>query len=187
MTRSCRSAALTLALVTGLAASPVRAGHLQDVQRAAAKKAESAPAADKAAPAAQDAEFKPLIDAYYAAWSSLDASKAAPFYAKDGGEIYYDIAPLEYAGWDAYAAGAKEHFFDQVTSASLAPHDDLRVTRRGKVAWTTETFHLSAAFKTGQQMEMDGRHTTIWEKRGSKWLIVHEHLSVPLQAPAPAG
>jgi ketosteroid isomerase-like protein len=29
-------------------------------------------------------------------------------------------------------------------------------------------------------MEVDGRHTAIWEKRGAKWLIVHEHVSAPL-------
>ena len=35
-------------------------------------------------------------------------------------------------------------------------------------------------FKGGGQTEMDGRHTAIWERRGGKWLIVHEHVSAPL-------
>jgi ketosteroid isomerase-like protein len=29
-------------------------------------------------------------------------------------------------------------------------------------------------------MELDARHTAIWERRGGKWLVVHEHISVPL-------
>ena len=33
----------------------------------------------------------------------------------------------------------------------------------------------------GKAMELDIRHTAIWEKRGGKWLIVHEHVSAPLQ------
>jgi ketosteroid isomerase-like protein len=42
------------------------------------------------------------------------------------------------------------------------------------------TFHLSGKKKTGESVEVDGRHTVIWENRSGKWLIVHEHFSVPL-------
>jgi ketosteroid isomerase-like protein len=35
--------------------------------------------------------------------------------------------------------------------------------------------------KDGKAMDLDVRHTAIWEKRGGKWLIVHEHVSAPLQ------
>jgi ketosteroid isomerase-like protein len=45
---------------------------------------------------------------------------------------------------------------------------------------TTVTFHLSAKPKAGGAMAIDCRHTAIWEKRGGKRLIVHEHLSAPL-------
>jgi hypothetical protein len=30
-------------------------------------------------------------------------------------------------------------------------------------------------------LDLECRHTAIWEKRGAKWLIVHEHVSAPLQ------
>jgi ketosteroid isomerase-like protein len=33
--------------------------------------------------------------------------------------------------------------------------------------------------KTGQKKSIEARHTAIWEKRGAKWIIVHEHVSVP--------
>jgi ketosteroid isomerase-like protein len=35
--------------------------------------------------------------------------------------------------------------------------------------------------KDGKGLEADTRQTAIWEKRGGKWLIVHEHVSVPMQ------
>ena len=35
-----------------------------------------------------DAEFKTLIDRYYAAWSSLNPDNAAPFYAKDADLVF---------------------------------------------------------------------------------------------------
>jgi len=71
-------------------------------------------------------------------------------------------------------------FFDQISSGKLTPNDDLKITRRGDVAWMTLTFHLSFALKTGTAMEIDCRHTAIWEKLRGKWLIVHEHVSAPI-------
>ena len=73
-----------------------------------------------------------------------------------------------------------EHWIDDIANSSFTPHDDLRVVRHGDVAWTTLTFHLSAVLKDGGGLVLDGRHTAIWERRDGRWLIVHEHLSVPL-------
>lgn len=127
-----------------------------------------------------DSEFKSLIERYFAAWSSLNPDNAAPLYAKDADLVFYDIAPLKYTGWTEYDKGVR-NVLGGFESLKLTPNSDLKVTRRGNVAWTTVTFHLSAKQKGGGQMETDGRHTAIWEKRGSKWLIVHEHFSAPLQ------
>ena len=71
-------------------------------------------------------------------------------------------------------------FTEPMVSGKLTPNDDLTVTQRGSVVWTTVTFHLTAKPKTGGALELDCRHTAIWEKRGSTWLIVHEHVSAPL-------
>jgi ketosteroid isomerase-like protein len=141
----------------------------------------SAQMKEAASKPAADAEFKALIDGYYAAWSSMNTDNAAKYYAtKDADMVVYDIAPLKYKGWAEYAKGVKENFFDGAVSAKLTPNDDLAVTRRGNIAWTTVTFHLSGKLKSGDSMELDARHTAIWEKRDAKWLIVHEHISAPL-------
>ena len=133
-----------------------------------------------AAKQAPEAEFKALIDRYYAAWSSMNTDNAAQFYAKDADLVFYDIAPLKYNNWAEYKEGVQKNFFDGATSAKLTPNSDLKVTRRGNVAWTVVTFHLSAKLKSGDSMELEARHTAIWENRSGKWLIVHEHISAPL-------
>lgn len=125
-------------------------------------------------------EFQTLIDRYYAAWNTGDPEKAAPLYAKDPDLVFYDITPLQYVGWAAYKKGVSA-VFASFASAKFTPRDDLRATRRGSIAWTTVTWHLSGKKKNGQAVEMDGRHTAIWELRGGHWLIVHEHFSAPLQ------
>jgi ketosteroid isomerase-like protein len=127
-----------------------------------------------------EAEFKTMIDQYYAAWSTLDPDKAAKYYAKDADLIFFDVAPLKYNAWSEYRAGVIKAFTETMSSGKLTPNNDLKVTQRGTVVWTTLTFHLSATPKTGGSMELECRHTAIWEKRGSKWLIVHEHVSAPL-------
>ena len=146
----------------------------------------TAPAQTTGKPAAKtplETQFKAKITQYYAAWSTLDPDKAAQYYAKDADIVFYDIAPLKYNGWEEYKEGVKKNFTEQVVSGSgsLIPKDDLKVTRRGNIVWTTVTFHLSGKLKAGGAMELDGRHTAIWELRGAHWLIVHEHVSTPLQ------
>src|SRR5260370_1405216 len=111
------------------------------------------------AKAAPDAEFKALIDKYYDAWSQLSTDKPAPFYAKDADCVFFDAAPLKYKGWEEYKAGVQKNFFDNATSGKLTPNDDLKVTRRGNVAWTTLTFHLSVKMKSGPGLELECRHT----------------------------
>lgn len=126
------------------------------------------------------AEFKALIDRYYAACNSLNLDEEMAFYAKDPGLVFYDMTPpLKYNGWYEYREGIKKAYLHKVLSAKLTPNDDLKVTRRGNVAWTTVTFHFSATMKTGENKDIEARHTAVWEKRGDKWIIVHEHVSVP--------
>ena len=125
---------------------------------------------------------KKLVQSYYAAWNTLNTDNPASFYAKDANIVFFDVAPLKYNGWAEYKNGVQKSIFDQISAGQLTPNDDLRITRRGDVAWMTLTFHLSLNMKTGGAMELDCRHTAIWAKRRGKWLIVHEHVSAPLQS-----
>ena len=123
---------------------------------------------------------KKLIERYYAAWNTLDSDNPSAFYAKDGRLVFFDVTPLKYRGWAEYKKGVQKAFFDQISGGKLRPNRDLRITRRGDVAWMTLTFHLSFTFKNGRPVELDCRHSAVWERRKNKWLIVHEHISAPL-------
>jgi ketosteroid isomerase-like protein len=129
---------------------------------------------------AVEAEFRTMVAQYYSAWSTLNPDNAAKYYAKDADIVFYDVAPLKYNSWSEYRAGVIKAFTEPMASGKLTPNDDLKVSHRGTIVWTTVTFHLSAKPKAGGEMELDCRHTAIWEKRGGKWLIVHEHVSAPL-------
>lgn len=130
--------------------------------------------------ASDTAEFKGLIDRYWSAWSSLDTDTVAPYYAKDADLVFFDVAPLKYQGWNAYKTGAQKTLLAKTARLKVTSRDDLKVTRHGDFAWTAGTFHLIITPKEGDPTETDIRHTAIWEKRSGKWLIVHEHVSVPM-------
>ncbi len=130
--------------------------------------------------ASDDATFRRLIDNYCAAWSSGNADTPAKFYAKDSGLVFYDLAPFSYHGWKEYHDGVEKELFANMASGSLTAGKDLKVTRRGTLAWTTVSMHFSEKTKDGKAAEAEVRYTGIWEKRGANWLLVHEHLSAPM-------
>ena len=130
--------------------------------------------------ATDDAAFRKLTDDYCTAWSSGNADAPAKFYAQADGLVFYDLAPFAYHSWKEYHDGVQKEFLDGASCIKLTAGKDLKVSRRGLVAWTTVPMHLAVTEKDGKSSEMDVRYTGIWEKHGMSWLLVHEHLSVPL-------
>jgi len=130
--------------------------------------------------ATDTATFRKLIDNYCAAWSSGNVANAAKFYAKDDGLVFYDVAPFSYNGWKEYAPGVQQQFLETAASVSLTAGKELKVTRHGNIAWLTVPMHLTEKTKDGRTVEVHIRYTGIFEKRGTAWLLVHEHLSAPI-------
>lgn len=130
--------------------------------------------------ATDESTFRRLTDDYCAAWSSGNTANAAKFYAKADGLVFYDLAPFSYNGWKEYQIGVQKEFLDSAASITLSAGKELKVSRRGNIAWTSVPMHLSEKTKEGKQVELNVRYTGIWEKHGKSWLLVHEHLSVPL-------
>ena len=118
------------------------------------------------------------------AWGSLDITKPAAFYAADPGLAFYDIAPRKYNGWAEYEKGAAD-LFKTLKSLTFKVGDDAQVHRAGNMAWATALVDGDMLQNDGSSMKMAGRWTTIWQMRAGRWLIVHDHFSVPLPEPAP--
>ena len=117
------------------------------------------------------------------AWATLDPAKAGAFYAKDPGLAFYDVAPRAYKGWGEYEKGTRE-LFKTMKSGSFKMHD-AAVHNVGNTAWATALVDAELVPKEGKAGKIDARWTTVWEKRGNNWLIVHDHFSAPLPEPPP--
>jgi ketosteroid isomerase-like protein len=131
-------------------------------------------------PSEGDTEIRTALQRLYAAWSDLDPAKTAKFYAKDADLTFFDVAPLKYTGWSEYAGGVPIAFADY-RSGKFTLNDDLTVHRQGSLAWATSTWQAELTKKDGSNQHMEGRYTAVLEKRGKDWLVIHEHMSMPLQ------
>jgi ketosteroid isomerase-like protein len=122
---------------------------------------------------------KAYMQKIWDAWATGNPANAAQFYAK-GDHVFFDIAPLKYAGWDEYQKGATALLADY-RSATFAVNDDAQIHNAGEIVWGTATVKYDMQQKTGKHEMGSFRWTVIWQKEDGKWLTVHEHVSEPLQ------
>lgn len=128
----------------------------------------------------EEATLRTLVPKVIGSWESLDITKVEPYYASDADFAYFDIMPLKYKNWAEYRAGVQKGLFESNSSIKLRLNDDLGVHRRGSLAWATVTFGADLVSKQGAASHLDGRWTMVLEKRAHSWIVVHEHVSVPL-------
>jgi ketosteroid isomerase-like protein len=139
---------------------------------------------DAGKPKDATAFFRPHMEKVYSAWSTLDASKPAMFYAKDADLAFFDITPLKYKGWQDYQDGFQK-IAAGYKSIDITVAPDFHATQAGDIAWVTYTLDLVMQPTTGDAVKVEARGTDILEKRGEEWMIVHEHVSVPMAQEQP--
>ena len=122
---------------------------------------------------------KAYLQKIWDGWATLDPANVAQFYAS-GPHTFFDIAPLKYASWDEYQAGVKA-VLAGYKSAKFTVNDDAAVHTHGDLVWGTATVKEEMTTKGGKVEMGNFRWTVVWENEDGKWLIVHEHVSAPLQ------
>lgn len=132
------------------------------------KKMAAIPALDKA-----------YLQKIWDGWSTLDPANTAQFYAS-GPNTYFDIAPLKYNSWDEYEKGVKG-VLAGYKSAKFTVNDDAAIHPHGDLVWVTATIADQMTSKAGKVEMGNMRWTAVFEDQNGKWLIVHEHVSAPLQ------
>lgn len=130
-------------------------------------------------------DLKPQVLKYWQLWEH-GPDAAASLYARDRDLIFYDLEPLKYVGWESYKAGVGPNILAKFDTVAFTVNDDVKTTGAGgDFAWTTATVQGDGVLKGGAPVHVVIRHTAIWRKQGTEWLIVHEHVSVPSSLPAP--
>jgi ketosteroid isomerase-like protein len=122
---------------------------------------------------------KAYLQKIWDGWSTLDPANVSKFYAT-GPHTYFDIAPLKYGSWDEYEKGVKG-VLAGYKSAKFTVNDDASVHPHGDLVWATATVSDEMTSKAGKVEMGNFRWTVVFENEDGKWLIVHEHVSAPLQ------
>ncbi len=136
--------------------------------KTASKKSAAGPAPDSA-----------YMQKIWDGWATLDTANVAKFYAS-GPHTFFDIAPLKYDSWDAYEKGV-QNVVAGYKSAKFTVNDDASIHPHGDLVWGTATVKEEMTTKADKVEMGSFRWTVVWENQGGKWLIVHEHVSAPLQ------
>lgn len=135
-------------------------------RKPAAKKVATIPAPDKA-----------YLQKIWDGWATLDPANTAKFYAI-GPRTFFDIAPLKYNSWDDYAKGVKG-VLSGYKSAKFTVNDDAAIHSHGDLVWATATVADEMTTQGGKVEMGNFRWTVVFENSEGKWVIVHEHVSVP--------
>ena len=130
---------------------------------------------------ADDAAIKSLEQGFIAAFRAKDVPKIMSFFAPGDKLLVFDLGiPRQYAGHDAYTSDW-EHFVKMSGGPLSVDISDLDVTTNGSnLAFSHSIVHVSGKKTDGRAMDHNARVTHIYEKMNGKWLIVHEHISVPM-------
>jgi len=133
----------------------------------------------KAAAVPSGGPDKAYLQKIWDGWAALDPSQQTQYYAQ-GPHTFYDIAPLKYGSWDEYQKGVVKVLAD-FKSATFTVNDDAEIHPTGDHAWGFATVKENATMKSGKREIATLRWTFVFEKQDGKWLIVHEHVSEPLE------
>jgi ketosteroid isomerase-like protein len=112
-------------------------------------------------------------------WGAMKPADQARFYAK-GPHVFFDIAPVKYESWDEYQAGVTK-VLSGFKAATFKVNDDAQIHKAGDSIWITATVAADMTEQSGKRDLSTMRWTAVFQKDGGKWLIVHEHVSEPIQ------
>ncbi|HUJ94334.1 MAG TPA: nuclear transport factor 2 family protein [Terriglobales bacterium] len=127
-----------------------------------------------------EAQIRAMMQSFQDAFNAKDLDGIMKMYAPGDQLLVFDVVPpRQYAGFDAYKKDWQDTLamFDGPVTFVLS---DLAVTTEGKLAYSHSIQHVVGKMKNGQQADLTVRVTDVYKKIKGKWLIVHEHVSVPV-------
>jgi uncharacterized protein (TIGR02246 family) len=130
--------------------------------------------------AAEQAAIRKLVDAFVASIREKDVAGVMAAFAPD--VVSFDVGPpLQHGGGQTFAERWRE-LFDAYDGALGYEVRDLGITASDDVAFSHSLNYVSGTLKNGQQSAHWLRWTAGYRKLDGKWLIVHEQVSVPVDA-----
>ena len=126
-------------------------------------------------PVNDKAAIETLIQQITQAHAEKNATRLASFY--DSKALLFDLAPpLIHRGMDSEATA---DWFDTWEGSVLLSHSDVNITISGELAIITALAHMRGKKKESGEVALWFRITNGLKKYDGRWVIFHEHTSVP--------
>jgi len=126
-------------------------------------------------------QIRALEDRYVTAVKARDLDGIMKAYAPGAELVVFDvIPPRQYNGFDAYKKDWGEDFTAYPGPGWQFELSDLSITTDGKLGYGHSIQHFVGTTKEGTKVDLTLRVTDCYRKIGGKWLIAHEHVSVPV-------
>ena len=135
-------------------------------------------AATQTAHDTQEQAIRDLFDRYSAAIAAKRLDAVMAVYAPD--VVAFDaFPPRQYVGVAAYRKDY-EGFFAAFPGPARSKASDVTIKVVGPLAYAYGVDHWTVTDAAGKVTEMTFRFTDVLVKDKGKWLIVHEHVSFPV-------
>ena len=129
--------------------------------------------------AAEEAEIKALEERVVKAVEAKDVDAIMANYITGDSLVVFDVVPpRQYVGSEAYKKDWKE-FLATCQGPVKVELTDLSITTDVKLGYGHNLQRLTCTTTNGTTQDLTVRITDGYEKRNGKWLISHEHVSVP--------
>ncbi len=138
-----------------------------------------APAVAKPAGPSDKAQIQALEKGFAAAFNAKSVNRIMAYYSHDGLFVFDVAPPRQHVGWADYKKDWQDYLVG-VAGPMTFTLSDLAVSVVGPVAWSHSIQDMRYAAKDGSKKELTVRVTDVYRKLGGRWLIVQEHVSVPV-------
>lgn len=130
--------------------------------------------------ATDEAQLRALIDNRVEAVRNKDVNALMAQHAPD--VVMFDaLNPLQYVGADKVRERAEE-WFSWYQGPIGYEVRDLSITASEEAAFCHYLYRVSGTMTNGKEVDMWVRSTVCFSKIDGKWMVAHEHSSVPFDA-----
>jgi uncharacterized protein (TIGR02246 family) len=126
------------------------------------------------------AGIKALEERFVAALKAKDLDAIMRAYAPGQTLVVFDvIPPRQYTGAAAYRKDWQT-FLDGFAGPITVELTDLDVVTDRNLAYSHSIQRVAGTDKQGKKLDLTVRVTDVYKKARGQWLIIHEHVSVPV-------
>jgi ketosteroid isomerase-like protein len=127
---------------------------------------------------ADEAQIRSVLDEFVNALRVKDRDKILSLYLPDA--VTFDVVPpLHYVGAEAYGKSV-QRMFEEYRGPIGFETRELNISVGADVAFSHSLVCTSGTLKSGEEADRWLRRTVCLRKIGAKWLIAHEHISLPV-------